>query len=207
MHSVVQRASAALLFPGAPPPQIIIAMASPPIGLNAGAEHPARQPAVQQGFQIADGLPETILRDNRQLFPAFIPGAKHGVAFRQRRCHGLFADHVLPRPQAVDGNGRMGKGRRADVRQINVPPGQNLLMIVIHLRVQPVFFLHGLCFFRHNIHQRHNFAPLGKLQICAHMRVCNVARADNRYANHGRHLVFLTGRKRSRPSILSTKPV
>ena len=47
-------------------------------------------------------------------------GAEHFVAFFQRRRHRLFADDVLARTQAVDGNAGVDVRRRADVHQINI---------------------------------------------------------------------------------------
>ena len=120
VDGVVQRAAAALLLPCAAPPQVVVAVPAPPGRCDGCAQHFARKPAVQQFLQVADGLAEAVLGDNREFLAAFIAGAEHFVAFFQRCRHRLFADDVLARTQAVDGNAGVDVRRRADIHQVNI---------------------------------------------------------------------------------------
>ena len=164
--------------------------------------HGARHAAVQQSLQVADGLPEAVLGDDGQPLAALVPGAEHGVALLQGGSHGLFADGVLPAAQGVDADLRVAVGRRAYIHQVDVLPGQKVVMIQVHIAVQPVLLLHPLGLARHNVHQRHDAAPLREGQVGLDMRMGNASRTHNGDTNH-----MLQSFPGTRPSLRPQPPV
>lgn len=179
MHRVVERAAATLLLPGAAPPQIVVAMAAPPVGVDLRVAHLARQAAVQQGLQVADGLAEAVLGDDGKERAALVPGAKHRVALLEGGGHGLLAHDVLAAAHRVDADLRVHVGRGAHVHQVDIRAGKQLLMVVVHVAVKVILLLHPLRLFRQDIHQRDDFAPLREGQISPDMGMGDIACADN----------------------------
>nr|AEW47923.1 hypothetical transcriptional regulator [uncultured microorganism] len=184
MHRMVQRASTAFLLPGTPPPQIVIAVAPEPERIDLRMTDRPGHPAVQQGLQVPDRLPETVLRDNGKLLSALVPGFQHGVTLLQGSRHGFFAYYVLPAPQAVDTDLRVHKRRCADVHQIDILPVQNVMMIQEHFRVQTVLFLDTPGFSGDNVHKSNDPAALRKVQVRADVRMGDSAGSDDCDTNH-----------------------
>jgi len=95
VNRVVQRAAAALFFPGTAPPQIVIVAAAPPKGIDLGVHDLADQASVEHAFHFPHLGPETILCDDRQQFIARLGGLQHRITFLQRGRHRFFHQHML----------------------------------------------------------------------------------------------------------------
>ena len=77
----------------------------------------------------------------------------------------------------------MDKGRRTDVHQIQILV-QDVMVIQVYLRVQPVLFLDFLRLSGDNIHKRGNTAPLRKLKIGLDVGVGDSPGPDDGDVNH-----------------------
>ena len=185
VHGMVQCASAAFLFPGSAPPQVIVAVSAPPEGIDLCGAHRPGNPAVQKRLEVPDRLAEAVLGNDGQLHPAFISCPDHGIALFQRGCHGLFADGILAGAQCIDGDLSMHIRRSAAVNQCNITATQDLVMVQIAVAVQTVLCPDFFCLARDDVHERGDPYTFGKLQVCMDMRMRDIPGTDNGNLNHG----------------------
>ena len=192
MHRMIQGRAAALLLPGSSPPQVIIAMSSPPCGLHLCQTDFPRQITVQRLFQPVNGIPETVLGDTGHGHAVTLLGLQHPVALRKAGGHRLFHHHITSLIHTVHRNLTVNIGRRAHMHKIDFDSGiQHGVMVRKHLTVQLIFFLHGLRLFRINIAQSHHPAPVREGQQTSHMYVCNISCSHDRYIDHSNSRTFL----------------
>ena len=102
MHRMIQGTTAAFLFPGSPPPEVVVGMAAEPEGIDLRGPDAAGHAAVQQRLQVPDRLPETVLRDNRKPLSALVPRFQHFIAFFEGSGHGFFTYYILAAPKRID---------------------------------------------------------------------------------------------------------
>ena len=173
VNCVIKGRAAAFFLPGAAPPQIVVAEASPPEGINVRNSELSGKPAVKRLLQLVNTVAETVLRDDAHRDMIALFGLQHLVTLPQTRRHRLFDEHVLARIHRVDGNLRMSGRRRADVHEINLNAGsQHLLVIVKYDSIlQAVLLFDGLCFFRINIAERHDLHSVRERQKSLNMCV------------------------------------
>ena len=126
--------------------------------------------AVKQRLQVPHRQAESVLRNNGQFLPAFIPCFQHCVAFFQRSGHGLFTDYVFAALQCVNGYFSMYKRRSAYVNKVNILV-QDFMVIQINVSVQAILFLDTLCLSGDNIHKGSNPAPVREFQVCLDVRM------------------------------------
>ena len=158
-------------------------MSPEPQGVYCRVPDPPGHAAVQQCLQVTHRQPETVLRNDGQLFTAFIPRLQHRVTLLQGGRHGLFAYYIFPAVQCVDGNLRVYKRRCADIDQIDILV-QDFMVVQVYFSIQMILFLDMLGLSGDNIHKGRDPAPFRKTQVCLYVSVRDAACSDDGYIDH-----------------------
>ena len=120
VNRVVKGAAAPLFFPGAAPPQVVVAVSAPPERIHLGMTDLAGKTGIQRRFQTPEGVGKAVLGNDGEDFATGLLCGDHRVALLQRGGHRFFAQHMATGIEGINADLCMDVGRGADIHDVDL---------------------------------------------------------------------------------------